>query len=144
MSENNNNNNNEQHELDKIRMRKMKALMEAQKRMQTSQDKVASLWEKVDYVLKIVLMPDAYSRLNEIKANEPQVYQKIFSELVSQDVIESIDYLVNIISQQGGVPSRIPLDVIIYLERQAKGIKSKIQVKRDDKTMDLGSFLTKK
>ncbi|MFX1257861.1 MAG: hypothetical protein ACFFAN_08385 [Promethearchaeota archaeon] len=140
---NENNKDNEEHELEKIRLKKMKALMEAQKRKHASQEKVMSLWDKIDYILKVVLMPDAYSYLNNLKTNEPQFYQKIINELVSPDVIQNVDYLLAIIAQRGGVPRRIPLDVIIYLERQAKGIKSKIQVKRDDETMDLGSYLTK-
>ena len=134
---------NEQHELDKIRMKKMKALMEAQKRKQASQDRVSDLWEKVDYVLKIVLMPEAYNHLINLKEKEAQIYQKIFNELVSPEVIQNIDYLLAIISRQGGVPRRIPLDIIVYLERQAKGIKSKIQVKRKDELMDLGQYLSK-
>lgn len=132
------------HELNAIRMKKMKALMEAQKRKEAFQKQAMSVWEKVDYVLKVVLMPDAYSRFSNLKENEPQVYQRIFNELVSNDVVQNVDYLLAIISQQGGVPSRIPLDVIIYLERKAKGIKSKIQVKQGDgKMMDLGSYLSK-
>ena len=134
---------NEQHELDKIRMKKMKALMEAQKIKQASQDRVTDLWSKVDYVLKIVLMPEAYNHLINLKEKEPQIYQKIFNELVSPEVIQNIDYLLAIISRQGGVPRRIPLDIIVYLERQAKGIKSKIQVKRKDELMDLGQYLSK-
>ena len=136
---------NDKHELNVIRMKKMKALMEAQKKKEAFQKQVMSVWEKVDYVLRVVLMPDAYSRFNYIKENEPQVYQRVFNELVSNDVVQNIDYLMAVISQQGGVPSRIPLDVIIYLERKAKGIKSKIQVKQGDGDMvDLGSYLSKK
>ncbi|TFG21554.1 MAG: hypothetical protein EU529_13250 [Promethearchaeota archaeon] len=133
----------EQHELDKIRMKKMKELMEAQKRKQASQDIISNLWEKVDYVLKIVLMPEAYNHLINLKEKEPQIYQKIFNELVSPEVVQNVDYLLTIISRQGGVPRRIPLDAIVYLERQAKGIKSKIQVKRKDELMDLGQYLSK-
>lgn len=135
----------DKHELNVIRMKKMKALMEAQKQKEAFQKQAMSVWEKVDYVLKVVLMPDAYSRFNKLKENEPQVYQVVFNELVSNDVVQNVDYLMAVISQQGGVPSRIPLDVIIYLERKAKGIKSKIQVKQGDgDMMDLGSYLTKK
>lgn len=131
-------------ELEKIRMKKLKALMEAQKRNQATQEKVVSVWEKVDYILRAVMMPDAYAYLNYLKTNEPQIYQQIINELISPDVIQSIDYLMTIIAQSGGVPRRIPKDVIIMLERQAKGIKSKIQVKQGDgEMMDLGSYLSK-
>ena len=44
----------EQHELDKIRMKKIRSLMEAQKKKQVSQERMSNLWEKVDYILKIV------------------------------------------------------------------------------------------
>ncbi len=138
------NNDDEQHELEKLRMKKMKALMDAQKRQQATQERVVSINDKVLYVLKVVLAPDAFSYLEKIRSNEPMVYQAIFNELVSPDVIANIDYLIAIINRQGGVPRKIPLDAIIYLERKIKGIKGKIQVKKGDgDMMDLGSFLTK-
>lgn len=133
----------EQHELEKIRMRKMKAIMDAKKHQELVKDRVVSISEKVEYVLKVVLAPDAYNYLNSIKGKEPNVYQAIYNELINPDVIQSIDYLLAIIQQRGGVPKKIPLDAIIHLERKIKGIKSKIQVKRGDDLMDLGSFLTK-
>ncbi len=132
----------DQHELDVIRMRKMKALMEAQKRTQAAQERSTSLYEKVDHVLKAVLTPDAYSYFNELKSKEPSIYQHIFNELISPDVIQNIDYLASIVSSQA-LAKRIPLDVIIMLERKIKGVKSTIRVKRGDETLDLGSYLTK-
>ncbi|MFX0072132.1 MAG: hypothetical protein ACFFAO_13675 [Candidatus Hermodarchaeota archaeon] len=136
--------NNEQHELEKIRMKKMRALMEAQKRTQVAQEKVVSVWEKIDYILKAVLMSDAYTYLDHLKKNEESIYQRILNELISPDVLENIDYLLSIIAQRGRVQRRIPKDVIIYLERQAKGIKSKIKVKQGDgDMMDLGAYLKK-
>ena len=133
----------DQHELDKIRMRKMRALMEAKKRKEAAQERSVSIYEKIDFVLKVVLAPDAYTHLNNLKENEPPVYQNIYNELISPDVVQSIDYLLALIQQRGGIPRKIPLDAIIYLERKVKGIKSKIQVKRGDDMMDLSSFLSK-
>ena len=141
MSENDHNI--DQHELEKIRMRKMRALMEAKKRKEAAQERSVSIYDKIDFVLKVVLAPDAYTHLNNLKTNEPSVYQNIFNELISPDVIQNIDYLLALIQQRGGIPRRIPLDAIIYLERKVKGIKSKIQVKRGDDMMDLSSFLSK-
>ncbi len=141
---NEHNNDDEQHELEKLRMKKMKALMDAQKTHQANQERVVSIKDKVLYVLRVVLAPDAFSYFEKIKLDEPMVYQAIFSELVSPDVIANIDYLIALINRQGGVPRKIPLDAIIYLERKVKGIKGKIQVKKGDgEMMDLGSFLTK-
>ncbi|MFX1296316.1 MAG: hypothetical protein ACFFD2_15875 [Promethearchaeota archaeon] len=139
----NNNEDSDQHELEKIRLRKMKALMQAKKKQDLVQEKVVSISEKLDFILKIVLNPNAYSYLNNLKNNEPHIYQRIYNELISPDVIQNIDYLLAIIKRRGGVPRKITLDAIIYLERKVKGIKSKIQVKRGDDIMDLGSFLTK-
>ncbi|MCK4779536.1 MAG: hypothetical protein KAT57_05080 [Candidatus Lokiarchaeota archaeon] len=141
MSENDHNI--DQHELEKIRMRKMRVLMEAKKRKEAAQERSVSIYEKIDFVLKVVLAPDAYTYLNNLKTNEPPVYQNIYNELISPDVVQSIDYLLAIIQQRGGIPRKIPLDAIIYLERKVKGIKSKIQVKRGDDMMDLSSFLSK-
>ena len=132
------------HELEKIRMRKMQLMVEQQKRQQFSQDRVISVAEKVDYLLRVVLNPDAYEYLNNIRQNEPNVFQWIYNELISPDVIQNIDYLLAIINRQGGVARKIPKDVIILLERKAKGIKGSIKVKQGDgEMMDLGSYLTK-
>jgi len=140
---NQNNDNLNQHELEKIKMKKMRAIMEAKKRNEAAQERVVSISEKIDYILKIVLAPDAYTHLKNLKNSEEYVYQAIYNELISPDVIQNIDYLLAIIRSRGGVPRKIPLDAIIYLERKVKGIRSKIQVKRGDDLMDLSSFLTK-
>jgi DNA-binding TFAR19-related protein (PDSD5 family) len=135
--------NTDEHELEKIRMKKMQALMEQKKRQENAQKQTVSIQDKVDFVLKVVLEPDAYQHLKHLQQNEPNVYQYIFNELVGQEVVQNIDYLIAIIQRQGGVPRRIPRDVIVYLERKAKGIKSQIRVKRGDEVMDLGSYLKK-
>jgi len=140
----NDDNNEEEHELEKIRLKKMKALMTAQNQQKQMQERVNSVTEKVVYVLRAVLAPDAFSYLEKMKTNEPMVYQTIYNELISPDVLMNIDYLITVINRQGGIPRRIPLDAIIHLERKIKGIKGKIQVKKGDgKMMDLGSYLTK-
>ena len=141
---NDDNRTSDEHELDKIRLQKMQALMEAKKRQEAAQERAVSVFEKVDYVLQLVLNPDAYSYLMNLKTTEPQVYQLIFNELITEEVIQQVDYLIAIIRQRGGVNKRIPLEAIIFLERKIKGVKSKIQVKRaDGDMMDLGSYLTK-
>lgn len=141
---NEHNNDEEQHELEKIRLKKMKTLMDAQNQQKQMQERVHSITEKVVYVLRAVLAPDAFSYLEKMKTNEPMVYQTIYNELISPDVLMNIDYLITVINRQGGIPRRIPLDAIIHLERKIKGIKGKIQVKKGDgKMMDLGSYLTK-
>ena len=139
-----NDNKDQAHELEKIRMQKMKALLEAQKRKQQFEESQTSFQDKIDYVLRAVLSLEAHSYLNNLKQKEPNVYRYIFNELVSADVIQNIDQLLAIIQHRGGVPKRIPIDVIMYLERQVKGIKSSIKVKRGDEIQDLGSYLTKK
>ncbi|MBD3195454.1 MAG: hypothetical protein GF317_10390 [Candidatus Lokiarchaeota archaeon] len=134
---------NSEHELEKIRMKKRRALIEAKKSQENAQKQTVSIQDKIDYVLKVVLAADAYQHLKHLEQNEPNVYQYIFNELVGNEVISKIDYLISIIRRQGGVPRRIPRDAIILLERRAKGVKSKISVKRGDEMMDLGSYLKK-
>ncbi len=141
---NEHNNDEEQHELERLRLKKMKVLMDAQNQQKQMRERVHSITEKVVYVLRAVLAPDAFSYLEKMKTKEPMVYQTIYNELISPDVVMNIDYLIAIINRQGGIPRRIPLDAIIHLERKIKGIKGKIQVKKGDgKMMDLGSYLTK-
>ena len=134
----------DEHELEKIKLRKMQAIMDAQKMRESSQKRQISIAEKINYVLQLVLAPDAYNYLNKLRSEEPRVFQGIYNELISPDVVQNIDLLISIIRRQGGVPRRIPLDAIIYLERQMKGIKGKIKVKKGDgEMMDLGSYLKK-
>ncbi|MHA1932425.1 MAG: hypothetical protein ACW96X_07780 [Promethearchaeota archaeon] len=121
----------------------MQAIIEAKKQQEAAKERVVSISDKLEFILKVVLDPEAYSYLSKMKMKEPNVYSAIYNELISADVIQNIDYLIAIIRQQGGVPRKIPLDIVIHLERKAKGIRSKIQVKRGDDLMDLGSFLTK-
>ena len=133
----------EQHELEKIRMKKLRAMMEAKKMKEATQERVISITEKIDYVLQVVLAPDAFDYLINLKNKEPHVYQLVYNELISPEVVQNINYLLAIIRQRGGVPRKIPLEAIMYLERKVKGIRGKIQVKRGDEIMDLGSFLSK-
>ncbi len=133
----------DQHELNKIRMKKLQAMMDAQKQKEETQKQSSSLQDKIDFVLRVVLAPDAYEYLKKLEESDPNVYQRIYNELISHDVVQNIDYLVYMIQRRGGVPRKIPKDVIVYLERQIKGIKSRIKVKRGDDIMDLGSYLTK-
>jgi DNA-binding TFAR19-related protein (PDSD5 family) len=133
----------EDSELERIRKKKMQELLNKKKQQEQTQQHRTSLEDKVDFVLKTVLAPDAYQHLNRLKQNEPRVYQYIRKELVGDDVVQNIDLLIMLIRRQGGVPRKIPRDVIVYLERQAKGVKSKIKVKRGDEMMDLGSYIKK-
>ncbi len=131
-------------ELDMIRMKKMRDLMEAKQRQTEAKERVVSVSEKLDYLLKVVLSPEAYAHLNALKASEPNVYQWIYNQLITEEVVQSADYLLSIVSRRGGVDRRIPEDVIVLLERKAKGIKGSIQVKRGGgEMMDLGSYLGK-
>jgi DNA-binding TFAR19-related protein (PDSD5 family) len=133
----------EEHELEKIKLRKMQAIMDAQKMRESTQKRQNSIAEKINYVLQVVLDPKAYEYLNKLRMEEPRVFQGIYNELISPDVIQNIDLLISIIRQQG-LPRRIPLDAIIYLERQIKGIKGKIKIKKGDgEMMDLSSYLKK-
>jgi len=131
------------HELDKIRMKKMRELMDAKQRQENMKKYEVSVGDKLEFVLRSVLSPDAYQYLNRLKENEPHIYQYIMNELVGQEVMQKLDLLIMLIQQRGGVARQIPRDIIIYLERKAKGIKSKIKVKRGDEIMDLGSYLKK-
>ena len=133
----------DEHELEKIKLRKMQAIMDAQKMRESTQKRQNSIAEKINYVLQVVLDPKAYEYLNKLRMEEPRVFQGIYNELISPDVIQNIDLLISIIRQQG-LPRRIPLDAIIYLERQIKGIKGKIKIKKGDgEMMDLSSYLKK-
>ena len=63
-------------------------------------------------------------------------------ELISQKVIENINVLITLINGGEVVLRKIPLEAIKYVERQVKGIKSSIKVKRaNEEAVDLTSYL---
>ncbi|MFX1413839.1 MAG: hypothetical protein ACFFA2_08360, partial [Promethearchaeota archaeon] len=72
---NENNNNDEEHEIEKIKLRKMQAFMEAKKREEAIKNRVVTITEKIDFILRSVLAPDAYSYLSNLKEKEPMIYQ---------------------------------------------------------------------
>jgi len=55
MSENNEEQ--DKYELEQIRMKKLRAIMEAQKEQKIAQEKTINLQEKINYILKAVLSP---------------------------------------------------------------------------------------
>jgi len=132
----------EEHELEKIRMQKLKMMMEKQKiqEFQTQQQK--QVHDKVNLVLEAVMSPDAYIYFNNLKNSDPKVYWAIYYTLITPNVIESIDLLLLSIKDRNAITRKLPLELIVYLERKFKGTKTSIKVKRkDEEEVDLSSFL---
>lgn len=132
----------EERELEKIRMQKLKKIVEQKQMQDVVVKEQQAFYEKIDWVLTRAMMPDAYNYLNRLKNLEPNVYWAIYKQLISQKVSDNIDVLITLINRGEAVLRRIPLEAIQYVERQVKGIKSSIKVKRaNEEAVDLTSYL---
>ena len=132
----------EEFELEKIRMNKLKMMMEKQKMQEIQNKQKKHIYDKIDVVFRAILSPDAYNHLINLKNSDSKVYWAIFNTLVTPSVMERIDLLLMIIKERRSILKRMPLETIVYLERKFKGIKPSIQVKRrDEEAVDLSTYL---
>lgn len=130
-------------ELRRIRMAKMQEMLKAkQEALQKSQQKVPTLADKIDVIMKAILQPKALEYLNQIKARSVQTYNYIRTALFPPDITDEIDMLM-MYMRQGMIRSGvISLTEIQFLERKALGIESSITVKRQgEDAVSLAKFL---
>jgi DNA-binding TFAR19-related protein (PDSD5 family) len=130
-------------ELRRIRMAKMQQLMQMkQQALAKSQQKIPTLADKIDQLMKVLLQPAALEYLNQIKARNIQVYNSIRSALFPPDITSEIDMLMSYL-QQGMIRAGIiPITEIQLLERKFLGIESTITVKKQgEEAVTLSKFL---
>lgn len=132
----------EEHELETIRMNKLKMMLEKQKMQEFQNVQQKQIYDKIDGVFRAILSPDAYNHLINLKNSDPKIYWAIFNTLVTPSLIDKIDLLLMIINERSAILRRMPLETIVYLERKFKGTKISIKVKRrDEEAVDLSSYL---
>ncbi|MHA1730581.1 MAG: hypothetical protein ACTSU5_01490 [Promethearchaeota archaeon] len=140
----------DEHELEKIKRRKMAELIRMQKLRQEREERLESarnaLQDKKQWLMDFVLSPQAKAYLEQVRARNPQAADRIEYMIFPPQVMAQLDLLV-MLARRGRIPRGvIPVTEIQYLERKVLGIKSKIMVKKrgEEQATDLSSFLANK
>lgn len=133
------------HELEKIRLKRMQSLLK-QKQLQSQQAESSgmdfNIEDKVRMVLQVIMTPEAYRYLLEIKDRDINVHQRIQQIMLPPQIMAQLDLLVQYASRGMLRQNMIDKIQIQQLERKILGIGPKITVKkRDGESTDLNSFL---
>ncbi|GAB4308356.1 MAG: hypothetical protein Kow0069_06540 [Promethearchaeota archaeon] len=137
----------DEHELEKIRLKKMAQLLKLQKQRQEESDRAkqrVTLEDEKNWLLNYILHPKAKEYLDGVRARNPAVADRIVAAIMPPQVVRQLDLLLLMV-RQGRIPRGvIPVQEIQYLERRVLGIKSKIMVKKrgEERATDLSSFLS--
>jgi hypothetical protein len=130
------------HELEKIRLKRMQKVIDLKKRNELKKQIVTNNSEKINAVLKVLLASDAYYYLSEIKKRDENLFIRMRNSILPPSVMQQIDLLFSYLNQGMLRPGIISITDIQYIERQILGISSKITIKkRNQESKDLNSFL---
>lgn len=130
------------HELEKLRLKRMQQVLAMQKQQQAQKAQILTINQKIDTVLRVILQSDAYAYLKDIEKRDPTLYENIKSALMPPEFLNEIDLLLQYHAQGQLKYGVIPLIDIQYLERQILGIGPQITIKkRHEDAKSLNSFL---
>lgn len=129
-------------ELRRLRLKRMQQIMAMQKKEKPSNNHVETTQQKLERVLKIIMMPDAYAYFKEIERRDSKLYSTILGMIIPPDIMAQIDVLLMYMAQGMLRTGVITLIDIQQIERRILGIGPKITVKkRNEEATSLGSFL---
>ncbi|MBN2156317.1 MAG: hypothetical protein JW776_09750 [Candidatus Lokiarchaeota archaeon] len=129
------------HELEKLRLKRMESLLRQQQNSQRA-SAVPSLQDKIDVILETIMTPDAFRYYKEIQTKDKALYHRILQFILPPDILQQIDVLLTYRAQGMLRANILDLIQIQQLERKILGIGPKITVKkRDGDSTDLNSFL---
>ena len=130
------------HELEKLRLKRMQQVLAMQKQQQAQKAQILTINQKIDTVLRVILQSDAYAYLKDIEKRDSTLYENIKSALMPPEFLNEIDLLLQYHAQGLLKYGVIPLIEIQYLERQILGIGPQITIKkRHEDAKSLNSFL---
>ena len=132
-------------ELERIRLEKMKAMMQAQEMRRIQEEKAKNqptLADKLDMLLNVLAEPQAAQYLGMIKQKNRELYNQIRMNILPPQIIGEIDQLMMYLSRGQIRRGIIGLTEIQQLERKLLGIESQIVIKRRDQdAKSLTTFL---
>lgn len=107
----------ESDELQRIRERKMKAIVKEHQRQEALKSVKADREKERDYLIKTIFLPDAVAYLEELHKTKPDIAARI------EDIAITLFTRRQLIS-------RIPKTGVILVQRKLEGVEPKITVKR--------------
>lgn len=130
-------------ELKRIRMQRIQEIMRQKQEAEVrAKQRVPTIQDKVEMLLRVLMQPAAFQYLNEIRTRNINLYNQIKSSLFPPEIIAEIDVLMEYYHQGLIRIGIISLDEVQLLERQILGISSSITVKKQgEKATSLSSFL---
>ena len=129
------------HELEKIRLKRMESLLRQQQKSQRPNNGF-SQQDKIRVVLQAIMTPEAFRYYLSIKDRDENLANRILQILLPPSVMQQLDLLIQYLSQGMLRSNIIDMLQIQQLERKILGIGPKITVKkRDGESTDLNSFL---
>jgi len=130
-------------ELKRIRLQKMQELMRQKQEAEArAKQKIPTIQDKIDMLLRVLMQPAALQYLNEIRTRNLSLYNQIRASFFPAEIMAEIDILIQYLRQGLIRTGIISLDEVQLLERQILGISSSITVKKQgEKATSLSSFL---
>ena len=107
----------ESDELQRIRERKMKALVQEQQRKEALKSVKAEREKEREYLIQAIFLPDAVTYLEELHKTKPDLATRIE------------DIAITLFSRRQLI-TRIPKTGVILVQRKLEGVESTITVKR--------------
>ena len=104
-------------ELQRIRERKMKALVQERQQQEALKSVKADREKERDYLIKAIFLPDAVAYLEALHKTKPDIAARI------EDIAITLFSRRQLITQ-------IPKTGVILVQRKLEGVESKITVKR--------------
>ena len=130
------------HELEKIRLKRMQSLLKQKQQQEQRSNGVLSIQDKIRMVLQAIMTPEAFRYFLSIQDRDNSVSQRILQIILPPSVIQQIDLLIQYLSRGMLRSNIIDMIEVQQLERKIMGIGPRITVKkRDGESTDLSSFI---
>ncbi len=129
------------HELEKIRLKRMESLLRQQQKTQRPNTGFAQQ-DKIRMVIQAIMTPEAFRYYLSIRDRDENLANRILQIVLPPSVMRELDLLIQYLAQGMLRSNIIDMLQIQQLERKILGIGPKITVKkRDGESTDLNSFL---
>ncbi len=129
------------HELEKIRLKRMESLLRQQQKSQRP-NQVFTHQDKIRMVLQAIMTPEAFRYYLSIRDRDENVANRIVQIILPPAIMQQIDLLIQYLSRGMLRSNIVDMLQIQQLERKIMGIGPRITVKkRDGESTDLSSFI---
>lgn len=130
------------HELQRLRLKRMQKIMAMKKAREQQSSQQMDLEDKINKIFSVIMTPQAFAYFESLKESNNSLYQRMRNMLLPPHIMNQIDMLFYYLSRGQLRRGIIGLDDIKILERKILGIGPQIKIKkRNQETKSLSSFL---